>query len=144
MMQTTIYAKAFRLQTALAHPLALSLRGHSRRKTFQRCKLLSLLLSNNPVGRNAAIGSPQPQAEPSLPPSTFFSPSPVSQAPLSSLITAWVQILRIDLDTKGQNTPVRSIPGSHQQLFGSHSGAYSCWWLMQPPNPQPCDCSPTR
>lgn len=60
MMQKTIYAKAFRLQTALAHPLALSLRGHSGRKTFQHCKLLSLLLSNNPAGRNAAMVPPNP------------------------------------------------------------------------------------
>jgi len=144
MVQTTVYAMAFRLQTVIAHPLALSLTGHGGRKTFHRCKLLSLLLSNNPAGRNAAVGSHQPQAEPSLPPSTFFFTSPIFQAPLSPLITAGVQMLRIDLDTKGQNTPVRSIPGSHQQLFGSHLGAHCCWWLTQPPNPQSCDWSPTR
>lgn len=66
----------------------------------------------------------------------------VSQAPLSSLISAWVQIFRTGLDTRRQNKPVRSVPGSHQQLFGSHSGAYLAGGLYNHQTLRPVAAAP--
>lgn len=48
--------------------------------------------------RNAAIGSPQPQTEPSSPPSTFSFSSLFTRGHLPSLVTAWVWMLRVDPD----------------------------------------------